>query len=81
MIMVPIYCSQLFTSEDILRYNNKGKAEIVGAISSTGNATTNGAKYKHKHPIGSPSNISRRSIPEIVTMAWKVWRRVRCESD
>ena len=46
--------------EDILRYNNEGKTEIVGAIASTGNANTNGAKYKYKKPVGSPSNISSK---------------------
>ena len=46
--------------EDILRYNNEGKTERVGAIASTGNATTNLAKYKHMKPIGSPSNRSSK---------------------
>ena len=45
--------------EDILRYNNK-KTGRVGAIASTGNATTNLAKYKHMKPIGSPSNRSSK---------------------
>ena len=47
--------------EDIARYNNKGMTVIVGAIASTGNATTNGATYTHKKPIGSPSSVSRKT--------------------
>ena len=47
--------------EDMLRYTNEGKSEIVGAIASTGSAITNGAKYKRNKPIGSPSNISSKN--------------------
>ena len=46
--------------EDMLRCNYEGKREMVGAIASTGNTTTKGAKYTRKTPIGSPSNISSK---------------------